>query len=143
MHRHQHRTSLALLQFASYLALATFACADEAPRVHSSAGVAYISGGIGAEERSAMRQSSELFNLRLTFAEEDSGAFLAGIDVKVYGAGSTLLLDITSSGPLLYVRLPPGRYRLEAVHAGTTVSKRVTLPAQGTRSLALQWPASR
>lgn len=124
------------------LCLSLAAHADELPmpRVHASGGIPYVSGGIGAEERQAMQAQAQEYNLRLTFSQAGSGALLTNIMVGIYDSAGNKRLEINSEGPLLFLRLPAGRYRLELMHAGILLTKNVVLSATGSRALALQWP---
>lgn len=110
------------------------------PRVHASGGIPYVSGGIGSDERQAMQESAQEYNLRLAFSEVGSGALLADIKVSIYDSAGNKRLEINSEGPLLFLLLPAGRYRLEAVRAGILLERSVVLSAKGSRALALQWP---
>ena len=138
MNRAFHFTALVTALLCTSLA----GHADELqmPRVRSSGGIPYISGGIGADERQAMQTLASEYNLRLTFSQAGSGSLLADIKVGVIDSSGSKRLEVVSEGPLLFIRLPPGRYRLEAMHTGNRLEKNVTLPPKGSRTLALQWP---
>lgn len=124
------------------LCLSPAALGDELPmpRVHASGGIPYVSGGIGAEERQAMQAQSREYNLRLSFSHARSGALLADIKVIIHDSEGNRRLEINSEGPLLFLRLPAGRYRLEAMHAGILLAKNVVMNPESSRALALQWP---
>jgi len=116
------------------------AAAELTPRVHASDGIAYVSGGIGSDERQAMQELTEPFNLRLAFSEIGSGALLATAKVRIYDAAGKLLLAVASDGPLLFVLLPEGSYRIEAEHAGVLLKQQLALGPKSSRALAFQWP---
>ncbi|MEJ8826545.1 hypothetical protein WKW80_31745 [Variovorax humicola] len=102
----------------------------------------YASGGISAEGQQEMQVTRDLYNLRLTFAQARTGAFVAGVSVKVEsvdrnGASFGPFLDC---GPLLYIALRPGVYRITADYAGLTRSTIVRVGA-GAAHATLYWPA--
>lgn len=85
------------------------AWADRTPE-----GVDFVSGGIGDEERSALREAMPRYSLWLTTAARGSGAYLAQVKVSIIDAQDRLWLRHAMQGPWLLVDLPPGRYRVEA-----------------------------
>jgi hypothetical protein len=95
----------------------------------SSSGVAYVSGGAGADEREAMQAQRGRYSLWLTTAAR-SGAFLADVDVRVSPLPSGApVLEHRMTGPLLYAALPTGRYVVEA-----TADADASRPAQTVRA---------
>jgi hypothetical protein len=73
-----------------------------------------ISGGVGETERDSLKNQSEQFNFWLITAVKKSGAFLSGVNVRVFDAQSKqLLITCTMDGPWLFVNLPAGRFNVE------------------------------
>src|SRR5689334_15602114 len=76
---------------------------------------AHVSGGIGEEDQQRMQLSRTLYSLQLTFAEAGTGAYLSGVDVSVAPLGTGPAFGpFKDCGPLLYVALAPGAYRVRA-----------------------------
>ncbi|QIK36780.1 carboxypeptidase regulatory-like domain-containing protein [Caldichromatium japonicum] len=100
--------------------------------------VPYLSGGIGLSGREEMLQVKPQFNLRLLFAEA-GGAYLADIRVRIQDAAGAVLLDAVSQGPWFYVKLPPGRYRVNVDNAGSIQTRDVNIPATGGVDLNFYW----
>jgi len=75
-------------------------------------GISYIGGGIGVVERKALEQWAKGYSLRIEMATK-SGAYLGDMRVRVFNAAGALVLDTPSDGPLLYVMLPEGHYKLD------------------------------
>jgi hypothetical protein len=92
----------------------------------SSAGHRYVAGGIGVEEVEAMRAQAAAYSLQLVTAAK-SGAYLAGVQVRIAGPGSAVVFDSTIDAPWLLVDLPPGRYTVRVTHSGSTVERPVTI----------------
>lgn len=89
---------------------------------------ASTNGGIGNEEQQAMQVTRDLYNLRLTFAEARSGAYLTGVSVTIEGTGRAASFGpYRDTGPLFYVHLDPGAYRVSATYAGSTQTRTVRI----------------
>jgi hypothetical protein len=108
------------------------------PKPHSAGGVVYVSGGIGQEERRALRAVAKDYNLRLAFATEGRGAYLAGAQVRIENLDGRVILEASAEGPLFFARLPRGRYRLLATHEAGQVSQDVDLTKRDA-DLVLRW----
>lgn len=94
----------------------------------SHAGVTYVTGGIGDDEREAIEAAKEDYNLHVTSASND-GAFVGDARVVIVNKAGEEMLNVVA-GPLLYVRLPAGNYVLDASlgeqkkHQSFTVAKK-------------------
>ena len=49
------------------------------------------------------------------------------------------VLDTTMEGPILLAKLAPGTYTIRAVNDGQTLTRTVTVPAQGLGRVDLRW----
>jgi hypothetical protein len=76
-----------------------------------------LSGGVGVEEREQMMQRYGEYNLHLGFAEQ-SGQYVAGVQVTARDASGAVVLSEMTEGPLLFAKLPPGAYRVTASFGG-------------------------
>ncbi|MES2401124.1 MAG: hypothetical protein V4573_14135 [Pseudomonadota bacterium] len=103
---------------------------------------ASLSGGVGAEERQTMHAARASYNLRLTFATIGSGEYLAGIPVQIDSVKRPGISRVyEDSGPLLYLQLDPGTYRISASYDGQAQVRRVHL-GKGAVEQVFYWPAS-
>jgi hypothetical protein len=118
-------------------ALAAAAGATVAPATLN--GIRYLNGGIGQTEQQQMLAERPHYNLLLTFAARKSGAYRADVQVDIRDAGGTSVLSHPDSGPMLYVQLPPGTYRIRAAAEGKTFQRTVRLGEHGQRELVLHW----
>ncbi len=91
-------------------------------------GVSYLAGGVGVEEREAVRKLEHFFNLKLMFAQRD-GHFIGDVKVTITTSQGERVTEIDANGPLLYVLLPVGSFRLEASFQGQPQQREVTLKA--------------
>ncbi len=77
-------------------------------------GIRYVSGGVGEGERAAIDALSGRFNLRLLFAMQGSGSYVADVQVSVRDSRGNLVLIAESNGPWFLAELPPGTYTVAA-----------------------------
>jgi hypothetical protein len=87
--------------------------------------VSYVSGGVGSDSALAMRQIEGGYNLRLLFAVQGSGEYLADVRVKLVDHKGHTVLDAVSDGPYFFAKLRPGRYQVVADNGGTVISRSV------------------
>jgi hypothetical protein len=103
-------------------------------------GIRFMSGGVGLEERAAMRQMAGNYNTKFIFATL-SGCYLADVKLSISAAGGKTLLDLTANGPWVYAKLPEGEYHVTAVVEG---KKNVQKVAVGSKfqTLMFDWKSS-
>ena len=97
-----------------------------------------VSGGVGDEDREAMMQAYDQYNLHLAFAEK-TGEYLADVDVAVRDAAGREMWSGKADGPMLFLKLPPGRYDVVAGFEGRQQKKRVQVGPRGGRLVTLLW----
>ncbi|WP_156116797.1 hypothetical protein [Massilia sp. 9096] len=105
---------------------------------HQQNGIAYVNGGVGQEEQSAMRATRADYNLQLTFATNQSGAFRSDVQLDIMDAKGANLLSVPNSGPMFFAKLPPGTYRISAAAEGKTFKRTVKIGA-GAKEMTLHW----
>lgn len=88
------------------------------PEVHTKNDIAYVSGGVGQDEREHMRAMAGRFNVRLDIVSAKNGEALSDVDVAVVDAHGKLRLRVHTEGPLLYLMLPRGRYQITSAYRG-------------------------
>ena len=103
---------------------------------------AHASGGVSYEDQQEMQAKRGLYNLRLTFAEAQTGAYVAGVTVTIEPMGKGAPLGpFADSGPLFYVWVTPGAYRIVATYAGMPRTKTVHV-GRGATQATMYWPAT-
>lgn len=121
-----------------------FAQADGAlPAVQQSGGVAYLSGGIGIDESTAIKNVAGEWPLSLVFSVK-AGAraeYASNVTLVVRNAKGAVVLETQGSGPYLLVKLDPGTYELHATLAGKVLEQQVQVKARTSTRLELVWPA--
>ena len=88
--------------------------------------ITFVSGGAGTEDRDALRQVENQYNLRLLFATRN-GNYLAGIAVTLNDMRGNAVLDTIAEGPIFYAHVPPGRYRLTVSNQGQSQSRDISI----------------
>jgi hypothetical protein len=107
-----------------------------------AADVPYISGGAGVDAREELLAKEKEYNLKVIAAEK-SGDYLAGVKVVIESARKEQVLDTTMEGPILLAKLAPGTYTVRATSSGQTLTRTVTIPAQGLRQVDFRWDISK
>lgn len=112
------------------------------PPVYSAGSIRYMSGGIGSDETAAMRSQKLKYPLALTFAEGGPrSGFLASVLVSISNASGTQLLCLVTRGPLLYVDLPAGTYKVAATaRERGTLERKLTIAPGGRADAVMVWP---
>jgi hypothetical protein len=103
--------------------------------------VAYVSGGVGGEEREAMKAMRADYNLSLLFTVKGSGEYISDAKVCIKDARGAVRLETVADGPMLYAKLKPGRYSISADRDGHIMESKVTLSDRKLTALAFACPA--
>ena len=101
-------------------------------------GITYVNGGVGVEEQAAMKAQRADYNLLLTFATQQSGAYRSDIQLDIMDAKGTDLLSVANVGPMFFVKLTPGTYRISAAAEGKTF-KRTVKVGNAPKEIVLHW----
>ena len=109
-----------------------------APTPKEQNGVAYINGGVGQEEQTAMRAQRADYNLLLTFATKQSGAYRSDVQLDIMDAKGATLLSAANTGPMFYAKLPAGTYRISAAAEGKVFKRSVKIGA-APKEMTLHW----
>jgi hypothetical protein len=127
--------AVALLSSA-FLVPVTSASGAEA--IQTVGSISYVSGGVGTESQERLNSLTKEFNLKLVFAMK-SGGYVSGARVTLADAGGKTLLDTSSEGPWLLVKLPSGRYRVMATFSGKTIEHKTAVKAANLKTLDFRW----
>jgi hypothetical protein len=104
--------------------------------------ISYVSGGVGKDEQELANAISRFgYNVQLVFAEQQTGAYLADVRVRIADPRGGVILDTVSDGPLFLAKLPPGRYQVVAEANGLARTASIAA-ASGAKRVTLLWPAT-
>ncbi|MGF6568138.1 hypothetical protein SAMN05443245_2906 [Paraburkholderia fungorum] len=110
------------------------------PQTQQQGDVSFVSGGVGLDESKALQQAQSHWPLSLRFTGPGS-EFVADVKVRVVDAHNTEVLNTSSRGPYMLVKLHPGHYTVHAQYKDRDQSKSVTVPASGNTKAAFYWGA--
>ncbi|XLZ71312.1 carboxypeptidase regulatory-like domain-containing protein [Massilia sp. SR12] len=100
----------------------------------------FVTGGVGLEERSQMLASKPEYNVRMTFATRGSGEYRSDVQVEVTDRAGATAVQARDAGPLMFVNLAPGRYRVTATAADGQVQRRdLQVQAGRSKDLYFYW----
>lgn len=111
--------------------------ADSVLQPTQAGDIIYVTGGIGDEERAALHDVAQEYNLRLMSASRD-GAFVGDTHIMLYNRRGDTLLD-ANAGPLFFAKLPPGSYVVEATHNGVVKKQNVAVKGRKAALVHLSW----
>jgi hypothetical protein len=78
------------------------------PERVSYAGIPYISGGVGLEERNLVTAMAHGYDLKLSFATSASGKYLGNVGVEIRTTTGETVFQAVSEGPWMFTGLPAG-----------------------------------
>lgn len=120
---------------AALAAFAGFAGAQDIG-MKEHAGLRFACGGIGFEERAALAALRPQTNVELLFATGKRGAYVADVQVSIFGADKTSpVLELRANGPMCLISAPAAKYRVEATYAGVKRSAQLEAGAKQTQLL--------
>ncbi|CAD6544812.1 peptidase associated/transthyretin-like domain-containing protein [Paraburkholderia metrosideri] len=108
------------------------------PQTQQQGDVSFVSGGVGLDESKALQQAQSHWPLSLRFTGPSS-EFLADVKVRVVDAQNNEVLNTSSRGPYMLVKLHPGHYTVHAQYKDHDESKAVTVTGNGSAKLAFYW----
>jgi hypothetical protein len=109
-----------------------------APTPKQQNGITYINGGVGQEEQTAMKAQRADYNLLLTFATQQSGAYRSDVQLDIMDTKGNTLISAANTGPMFFAKLPPGTYRISAAAENKTFKRTVRI-GNAPKELVLHW----
>ena len=123
---------------AVVLAVSLSPAAFAAPTPQQQNGITYINGGVGQEEQTALKSQRADYNLLLTFATKQSGAYRSDVQLDITDAKGTNMLSVANTGPMFFAKLPAGTYRISAAAEGKTFKRTVKI-GSAPKDITLHW----
>ncbi|MEM5327502.1 carboxypeptidase-like regulatory domain-containing protein [Paraburkholderia sp. JHI2823] len=108
------------------------------PQVQQQGDVSFVSGGVGLDESRALLGAQSDWPLSLRFTQR-SGEYVADVRVQITDSHGASVLDTTSRGPYMLVRVRPGRYNVHVSHAGVDKTSTVTVSSNGSARASFVW----
>lgn len=130
-----------ILSAAAALLYAFAASAADLPQAEQAGDITYITGGIGDEERDALKSVESNYNLHVIstgIAAAGPGAFVGDTHITIHNRQGDELLS-TDAGPIFYASLPPGHYVVEGEHRGETSKRNITIVSGKLQRVQFSW----
>jgi hypothetical protein len=118
------------------------------PPVKTQGQTQFLSGGIGKDESDAILQARISWPLtleltQLTQAAGPTAEYISDVQIIIKDALGNTVLDTPADGPYLLVKLPAGKYSLDATYNSITLHRNFTLQKGPGKKVALVWPAAK
>lgn len=120
-------SAAALFALGAPVAFAAPAAEAQAAIQQATGQTNYLNGGIGAGSQDKMKSEAPNWPLHITFSEGAQNDYLADVRLTIHDAKGAEVLDLKNAGPLTYVRLTPGEYRISAEHKGRKEERSVNV----------------
>lgn len=101
-------------------------------------GITYLSGGVGEDESKAIEQTTG-YNLHMTFLVGTGNEYIPDVNVVIQNAPGQTVLTLNDAGPLVYVKLPVGKYTVIATRNGETRKDVADIGSGAARNLVFHW----
>lgn len=142
--RRRRRTMTAGVAGALALAAATLvgaATMAKLPPEQKQGSAAFISGGIGKDQRAAIEHAASRYPLELEFVKGAKAPreYLGGVQVDIKGHTGESVLSTVSDGPFLLAKLPDGKYSVHATNAGSTETRDVMIAGGKHQRVLFDW----
>ena len=118
------------------------------PPVNTQGQTQFLSGGIGKDESDAILQARISWPLtleltQLTEARGPTAEYISDVQIIIKDALGNTVLDTTTDGPYLLVKLPAGKYSLDATYNSITLHRNFNLQKGPGKKVALVWPTAK
>jgi hypothetical protein len=118
------------LQCAPAFAVELDAVAKSNVASSPQADVAWLSGGIGDEAMAEMHKASSAYNVHVMLTGPQ-GNYLAGVPFSVTRQNGQVAVAGVTDGPLLYLKLPTGRYQMAVQLDGSWQTRPLQVSGSG------------
>ena len=126
---------------AVILALGTTAAnAGVLPEPRQSGTTTSLSAGWTYEQVDAMNAVARDYNLHMIFTAH-TGQYLSDIPVSIRNARGEVVMAGDQEGPLLWVKVPPGRYTVTAQYRGKAQVRQVSVGTTAKGKMIMRWNA--
>ena len=131
----------ALLALGSGVALPAAATDNVAAlETKQDGAVTFVSGGVGDEERVQMEKMIPDYPLQLLFAGKGApNEYLAGVKVQITDSAGKTVLDAVSQGPFFLVKMPAGKYSVNADFEGVVKHQSVQIAGAKPQRVVIVW----
>lgn len=97
------------------------------PAEKTSHGISYVSGGVGLDESTALKAARKDYSLDIETFQLAHGKneYTAAVPLTITKPSGEVVFAAPTDGPFTLLRLPPGRYIVQATYQGQTQHRQV------------------
>ncbi len=112
------------------------------PDTQTYQGIQYITGGIGSEESEGLLALGKTWPLTLEFSQDhpQRPLWVADVSVKITDTKKKVVFEAMSDGPILLVKLAPGKYEGEFAYEGKVLKRPVVVEEGKFLKQSVVWP---
>jgi hypothetical protein len=113
------------------------------PPLQSQGQIEFLTGGIGKDESDAILHEGRSWPLMLKLAQAGfpRAVYISDVQVIIKDASGNTVLETITEGPYLLVKLPPGKYSLDATYESVKLHRDLSIQKGGSKQITLLWPA--
>lgn len=113
------------------------------PPLQSQGQTQFLTGGIGKDESDAILHEGRSWPLMLELAQAGTprAVYISDVQVIIKDASGNTVLETITEGPYLLVKLPPGKYSMDATYESTTLHRDLDIVKGSNKKITLLWPA--
>lgn len=113
----------------------TAALAATLPAEQHNSGIAYTTGGIGAEQATAFKEAMNRYPLAIELVQKEKSGkrdeFIADAQVRITDHAGKEVFNAKADGPFMLVKLEPGKYSMTASYETHTLHRNDFTVASG------------
>lgn len=130
--------ALALLAMTITVARVNAQSMEETMGHESPSGIKYLAGGVGNEESDYFNKVSRDYNLHVMFSHGRTNGYVVDVNLTVEDQNG-VVLSLDKVGPLVYIKLPAGRYELSASLEGHVIHRKITVGKKALNAVNFNW----
>lgn len=130
--------------FSTAFSTSILAQEEALPQMQSQGQTEFITGGVGKDESDAIAQAAGAWPLMLELSQSAAprAEFISDVQITIKDKSGNTVLDMPSAGPYVLVRLPAGKYSLDATYESKTLHRDISIQKGRSKRLSLMWPAA-
>lgn len=98
-----------------------------------------MNGGVGDAQAAYMQSVAKNWPVRIMFSQLKANEYVADVKLLITNGRQATMLELDGAGPLTYVELPAGKYKVSAVHEGQTQTRQISIGKGGQSNLHFHW----
>jgi hypothetical protein len=132
---------LSALAAALFFGAGLTAAHADMPPVQQQGSVQFVTGGVGLDESNAMKAAEKDWSLSMVFAQRMDGqnVYTADVPVTITDSKGATVLQTTTNGPYLLVKLPPGTYKISSTYNGKELVRSATVSRGSHARAVFEW----